>query len=428
MKLKRMISFALALVILCGTISCIALEANAIEDYRMWAQADSRWGYLPLGASSVTVASHGCLATATTKLIIQAGLKNARSFNVGSFVSWMNDYGGFTASGDMYWGVPDAFGFTNHGDILPYGEYSSSTYNNQLLNWIASGFHLILSVNDSGHYVAVDEAKSLSTGQIHIMDSLPNTANADVALSSRYTTFNSVHAYTGGSTTYNESNVVAHKRSATVISWGANIWSKPYSSGDSKRVYIADKNASLSVVAKVTNSSGDLWYKLTDGNWVYSRNVRITDYNPNDVEAIKKSAVVTSWGANIWSRPYSSDDSKRVYIADKNASLGVVAKVTNSSGDLWYKLTDGNWVYSGNVRITDYNLSDVEAIKKSVVVTSWGANIWSKPYSSGDSCVIKTVAKGANLRVVARVRNSAYNLWYQLYDGGWIYSKNVAVK
>lgn len=505
MKLKRMISFVLALVILCGTIPGVALEANAVEDYRTWAQADSRWGYLPLGGSSVTVASHGCLATATTKLIIQAGLKNASSFNVGSFVTWMNNYGGFTASGDMYWGVPEAYGFTNHGDILPYDEYSSSAHNNLLLSWIRSGFHLILSVNDRGHYVAVDEAKSLSTGQVYIMDSLSHTANADVALSSRYATFNSVHAYTGGSTTYNESNVADYKRGATVISWGANIWSKPYSSGDSKRVYTADKDASVSVVAKVTNSSGGLWYKLTDGNWVYSANVRITDYDPNDVEAVNKTFVVTSWGANIWSKPYSTGDSQVIRSAAKTAVLNIVgrvrnsnyglwyrladggwvysynvserfydpskviafnrsatvmtngganvwsqpsnaapstvarvakydsklnvsAKYTNSAGGVWYQLTDGNWVYGKNIRITDYDPADVQYGNKTVTVTSWGANVWSKPYSSGDSCVVKTVAKGAGLRVIAQVRNSAYGLWYQLHDGGWIYSKNVAVK
>ena len=306
---------------------------------------------------------------------------------------------------------------------------------------------------------------------------------------------------------FNPATVEDYNRSATVINTsGVNIWSKPYSNADSKLIRSATYNSKLNVVAKVVNTSGGLWYKLSDGNWVYSTNIRVTDYNPADAETINKTFVVTSWGANIWSHPYSSGNSQILYSVEKTAALKAVAQVRNStgglwyqltdgnwvysknvnerifdpadviaykrsatvivpgviniwgqpstkapstvtrtaayttklnvvakyttpSGGLWYQLTDGNWVYSANIRITDYNPADVQAISKTVTVTSWGANVWSKPYSSGDSKVVKTVAKAANLKIDGQVRNSTYGLWYHLADGsGWIYSQNVKVK
>ena len=59
---------------------------------------------------------------------------------------------------------------------------------------------MLVNVNSGGHWVAVDEAKSLATGQVYIMDSLSGAQNTDLTLASRYASFNAIHAYTGGST------------------------------------------------------------------------------------------------------------------------------------------------------------------------------------------------------------------------------------
>lgn len=179
----------------------VELLNNGATDYRKWCQTDTRWGSLPLGSSSCTVGSHGCLITSVTKLIIQAGFKSPDSFDVGTMVRWMNSHSGFVSgTGNMYWGKPSECisGFTNQGHLLNSGTYSSSGYNDKLLNWIKQGYHLVIAVKSEGHWVAVDEAKSLATGTIYIMDSLSSGANADVTLASKYSTFNVVHAYKGG--------------------------------------------------------------------------------------------------------------------------------------------------------------------------------------------------------------------------------------
>ena len=69
-----------------------------------------------------------------------------------------------------------------------------------MIAWIRKGLHMLINVNSGGHWVAVDEAKSLATGQIYIMDSLSVAQNTDLTLASRYASFNAIHAYTGGST------------------------------------------------------------------------------------------------------------------------------------------------------------------------------------------------------------------------------------
>ena len=231
-------------------------------------------------------------------------------------------------------------------------------------------------------------------------------------------------------TDYNPADVETVNKVFVVTSWGANIWSKPYSSGDSKIVKSVAKAAELHIIAQVRNSTGGLWYRLIDGGWVYSHNVTERLYDPANVIAYKRSATITvPAGANIWSQPATSAPSKVARVAAYQTKVNVVAKYTTPAGGLWYQLSDGNWVYSTNVRVTDYDPASVQQVSKTVTVTSWGANIWSKPYSSGDSKVVKTVAKAANLKIDGQVRNSTYGLWYHLADGsGWIYSTNVAVK
>ena len=184
-NVKRVISIILIICLIASFSITGAFAAG--EDYRGWAQSDSRWGNLPMGSSGSTVSSIGCCVTSVTKLIIQAGLRNSNDFNVGTLVRWLNNNGGFTSDGGLYWGKPGecVSGWSNYGDVLGYGSYSSSSYNDQMIAWIRKGLHMLINVNSGGHWVAVDEAKSLATGQIYIMDSLSGAQNTDLTLASR---------------------------------------------------------------------------------------------------------------------------------------------------------------------------------------------------------------------------------------------------
>ena len=222
---------------------------------------------------------------------------------------------------------------------------------------------------------------------------------------------------------------------AVTANGGANIWSKPYTSGDSKIVRSVKQNANLTVVGQVKNPSGSVWYKLSDGNWIYSANVKKTDlviYSTADVVTVSGTYTVTGvGGANVWSKPYTTNGSKLVRTVKQGASLTMIGKVKNSSGGVWYRLSDGNWIYSENVTrksAVSYSTSKVVATSGTYVVTSYGSNVWSKPYSSGDSKCVRTVSQGASLTVTAKVVNTAGDTWYKLSDGNWIYGNNIAKK
>ena len=178
----------------------VPTTVEAAEDYRAWAQRDSRWSSIRLGSSPCTIGSDGCLVSSVTKLIIQAGFRSADSFNIGTLANWLNSNGGYTSEGYLYWAKPSACvsGFNYYGNLLDYGTYNSSTYNSQLISWVNSGYHITLQVSNGNHWIAIDEAKTKATGQVYIMDS-SDGVNADLTLSSRYGTFNSAVAYTGGS-------------------------------------------------------------------------------------------------------------------------------------------------------------------------------------------------------------------------------------
>ena len=197
---RRIIALTLACFLLVGMIP---ISGAAVEnDYRKWAQSDSRWGSLPLGSSSCTVSGEGCTVTAVTKLIIQAGKKDPASFNVGTLVEWLNQNSGFTSGGALWWDKPAAYsGLSYYGALLSSAQ-SSTDANSKLIEWISNGYHLVIEVRLNGgqHWVAVDEAMSLSTGTIHIMDSLKSGNNADITLASGYSTIYRVMAYTGGTT------------------------------------------------------------------------------------------------------------------------------------------------------------------------------------------------------------------------------------
>lgn len=61
--------------------------------------------------------------------------------------------------------------------------------------------------------------------------------------------------------------------------------------------------------------------------------------------------VTKTGGAPIWSRPYSNNSTKEMTM--KAGSIVVaVKKTTNEDGNLWYQLTTGDWIFSGNVKKT----------------------------------------------------------------------------
>ena len=59
--------------------------------------------------------------------------------------------------------------------------------------------------------------------------------------------------------------------------------------------------------------------------------------------------VTKSSGAPIWNRPYSNNSTQKTTMK-AGSIVTAVAKTINEDGNLWYRLTTGDWIYSGNVK------------------------------------------------------------------------------
>lgn len=187
------------------------VEFNSTKyDYRSWSNADNRWGDRTIGSGTNTVGASSGITTAALKLAVQAGLKNASDYNVADFVTEMNRKNGYTASGAMYWDVAKStLGFDGvEANLVPENTdgLSFDDEKQQIINRILEGKHMALYVADSKgvkSWVAVDEAMTLSTGEIYIMDATTDLdSNADVRAKDKYESLRRIACFTGGQIAY----------------------------------------------------------------------------------------------------------------------------------------------------------------------------------------------------------------------------------
>ncbi len=80
-----------------------SIRTSAAENYRLWRQSDERWSDIPLGNSSATVRTHGCLVTSIAILAVHSGSENADEFNPGVFVKELNKIDGFSNGAISSW-------------------------------------------------------------------------------------------------------------------------------------------------------------------------------------------------------------------------------------------------------------------------------------------------------------------------------------
>jgi len=153
--------------------------------YSTWRQSDSRWGSIPLGKSTVTISSAGCAATSVAIQIARSGVELASTFignfNPGTFVSTLNNIGGFTNSGSIYWKKA-----TNIAPTFVYSNIVTVNRSNAL-SVIAkylqdSNNYLVVHVNGSNnrktsnHWVAVT---GVTNNDIYMIDPASDSTSLD---------------------------------------------------------------------------------------------------------------------------------------------------------------------------------------------------------------------------------------------------------
>lgn len=124
-------------------------------------------------------------------------------------------------------------------------------------------------------------------------------------------------------------------------------------------------------------------------------------------------------GAPVWNRPFSNNSTKLTTMK-LNSYVVVVGQVTNTDGNLWYKLSDGSFIFSGNVK------------KKAVsniyyIVGTDGTLIINKKASSGSPTGTE-IPEGA--ACVVNTAKSKGNWLYVTYNGvsGYSYKSYMTTK
>jgi uncharacterized repeat protein (TIGR02543 family) len=223
---------------------------------------------------------------------------------------------------------------------------------------------------------------------------------------------------------------------------GAPVWSRPYQD-NSKKVDTYNYNKEFKVVAKVTNinssgKSGNLWYKISDGKWIYSGNLTqlyTVTYNANGGNGAPGAQKFLSGKTVTLSK---TKPTKAGYIFKGWATSSGSSKVTYDPGDkyskeksltlyaVWGKCSHKSYDSNGICKTCKYEYPiKVDAFNGLYIVAyDSGAKIRSAPYDSKEN-IIRTAKKNTSLTVVGKATNAHKNLWYKLSDGNWVYSENV---
>jgi hypothetical protein len=161
----------------------------------------------------------------------------------------------------------------------------------------------------------------------------------------------------------------ANRQSYTTSGADIKVFAEPSSYSSELRV-VSARGTRVTVVATTVNAAGNVWGKLSDGGCIALGSLAAVGhpscsshtFNNNGVCTrcglefllnVKDMAPTTMFVSNadtpVRNRPYASDTVIRRL--ERGASVTAVGSAVNSIGNVWYKLNDGTWIYSGNLSL-----------------------------------------------------------------------------
>lgn len=147
--------------------------ASVSDEYKSWKQGDSRWKDLHLGRSKYTMEHYGCAVTSLASLLVHAGNFRNSEFDPGMFCRLMSQFGGFSYDGDIIWGKVSSVSptFTFDGTLYFNDNTTDAEKIKKIKELYNNNFYLIIDVNNSGHWVAIDR---IENGVIYSIDPAGN--------------------------------------------------------------------------------------------------------------------------------------------------------------------------------------------------------------------------------------------------------------
>ena len=303
MRGKRVLTWLLALALTVGLMVCPAPKAEAVSDYyKSWSQGDPAWSSKLMGGVA-SVYQFGCTTVALAKLMVQAGVKDQNTFNPGTLVDFFNASGVYTAPSNH----PGPWGeivFERTKGCVANFEYDervwlSGSADSKLaviMNHVKQGHHILVSVEDSKHWVAVDNELTLKNNYVTIMDSGYSIQSGDpwavnARLDTRYNmswvnrleiykTTCPNHAVSNGKYVEGEGlkckscnglfpvtdhYTLKEPLTAKVTDTGY-LRTMPYQAAALNKT--VGTGTAVTITGRAKNAYGNLWFKLSDGSWM----------------------------------------------------------------------------------------------------------------------------------------------------------------
>lgn len=217
---------------------------------------------------------------------------------------------------------------------------------------------------------------------------------------------------------------------------------------------IAKKGSLVLINAKAENSNGSIWYKTTDGYWIYSmdivehqhtivagscQNSNCTfSYAINPITINEKTYVPSINKIQSYKLPYFDSTVVRVY-QNQCIYFNINAEFTNNKGERWYRSNKGEWFYFDSLRAHThtykYGVCDACGAEEPIQITAVTATayqttktntvVYKKPYAT-DSNKLKTLkAKGTTMSVLGKTWSGDGQLWFLTSESYWVKYSDV---
>lgn len=454
--MKKKILAMLMIMILCVPFAA-PIKANAASQaYRTWSQSDSEWGSIHLGSSQYTMKSSGCLVTAIAMLICHTGSADASSFTPKTLVTYLNNNGGFTSGGALYWAKVNgaADGFSLSESKVSLANMTKAQKISTMAQYVKNGYGVIISVRNGGHWVALDRIEG---NTVYMLD--PGDSSTDLFDTYSESAIDRLAIYKGkhsggsvsGSVTDDSSNSGSSDK---VIATGTVNCSSLYvrsgaGTGNSIITSIS-KNTKVDILGEAKDSNGTKWYKVkVDGKTGYACAEYITvksssNSDNNNTTSASGTGKVNCSSLNVRSGAGTKYDV--VTTVSRNQAVTINGTAKDSDGDQWYSVTFSKsgksykgYVYAEYITVTksdssnnNNNSSDNTASDTMSVAAVVNCDALNMRSGAGTNySVVTTLSKNTAVTITGEAKDSNGTTWYKITVGsktGYVHSSYLTKK
>lgn len=421
--MKKKIMAMLLTMIICLPMM-VSITANAAStDYKTWLQSDPEWGSIHLGTSDYTMKSSGCLVTSIAMLICHTGSADPSSFTPGTLVNYLNDNGGFTSGGALYWekvnGAADGFSLVNYKISLSNMTQAEKTA--EMKEYLDAGDAVIISVKNGGHWVALDRIEG---NTVYMMD--PASSSTDLYGTYDVDGVDRLAIYKGKYSSGTAGGNNGNSNSTSGKTGKVNCSSLNVRSGAGTNhsiVTTISRDTTVTILGETKDNNGDKWYKISVNGktgYVFAQYITLTSSGTSDSDSQQASGtgVVNCSSLNV--RSGAGTKYSVVTTISRNQSVTITSKAKDGNGDTWYGVSftkSGNsykgYVFAEYITVSsgsDDSSDSTMSIPATVNCDS--LNMRSGPGTNNS--VVTTLSKGTEVVIIGETRDSEGTLWYKI--------------